>query len=479
MYLKSELERKRGNIKKAKEIETLIIKKYPYSSFALEIVKKFKDNFPLKEIIKVLYSHKEWEEILKILEERKTYNSEVIFYKAYANFKLKNYKEALKYFKTSLALGVKNKEKINFYKALSYLYLGDTLKSLNSFIRNLAYENNFKENALREIRIIYLSNEKYRKKIKSLFDKQKPTDGVIYFYFDIEDERKLPFLLKEIKSQKIFTNYIKYLIFKDEKIMEEIQKEHPLSYFSLLENGLCIENNLNVDSTIIDSTFPLYDTLKLYLELKLQEDFWARATKIKDFENLLRISNLLNKDKYYFYSIIIARKLYNFYRVDKRVCFNKKLLSLLFPLPFKDIILELSKKYEIDPLLLYALIRRESLFDSTAISPKGAKGLMQVMEETALKVNEGKSVNLFNVRENLETGIKYLKSLIDSFGLYYGICAYNAGEENVKKWKKFIPEKKLSLFFDIPFKETREYLFYVLSDYFVYKLLYPDIKLKI
>jgi len=184
-------------------------------------------------------------------------------------------------------------------------------------------------------------------------------------------------------------------------------------------------------------------------------------------------------DNYYYYSIITARKFYNIYRRDKKVCFDENLLNLLFPLPFKDIISELSTEYEIDPALVYAIIRRESLFDSTAVSPKGAKGLMQLMEKTAMKVNKGRRVNLFDVKENLETGIKYLKSLIDSFGLHYGICAYNAGEDAVKKWKKFIPENEISIFFDIPYRETRKYLFYVLSDYLVYKLLYPELKLKI
>jgi soluble lytic murein transglycosylase-like protein len=219
--------------------------------------------------------------------------------------------------------------------------------------------------------------------------------------------------------------------------------------------------------------------LKLYLELKLEDDFWARVKKIKEPEKLLKISYFLNMDNYYYYSIITARKFYNIYRRDKKVCFDQKILNILFPLPFKDLITELSTKYDIDPTLVYAIIRRESLFDSTAVSPKGAKGLMQLMEKTAIKVNEGQRVNLFKVRENLETGIKYLKSLIDSFGLYYGICAYNAGEKSVKKWKKFVPENEVSIFFDIPYRETRKYLFYVLSDYLVYKLLYPELKLKI
>jgi len=479
LYLKSNFERKRGNIKKAEKIEKLIIEKYPYSEFAFKTVTESQNKFPLKDIIKILYLHGKWNRILEILKKRETHNPEIIFYKAYSNFKLKRYEEALNYFKISLTMGFKNKERVNFYKALCYLYLGDTLKALNSFIRNLIYENNYKDHTLREMRIIYLSNKKYRKKIKSLFDKEKIDDEVIYFYFDTANTEKLSFLLRNTGSRRIFINYLKYLTFNDEKIMDEIHRESPLSYFSLSAKGLCIEKNLNIDSILSDSTFPLYDTLKLYLELKLEDDFWARVKKIKEPEKLLKISYFLNMDNYYYYSIITARKFYNIYRRDKKVCFDQKILNILFPLPFKDLITELSTKYDIDPTLVYAIIRRESLFDSTAVSPKGAKGLMQLMEKTAIKVNEGQRVNLFKVRENLETGIKYLKSLIDSFGLYYGICAYNAGEKSVKKWKKFVPENEVSIFFDIPYRETRKYLFYVLSDYLVYKLLYPELKLKI
>jgi len=479
LYLKSKFERKRGNIKKAEKIEKLIIKEYPFSEFALKIVKETQNKFPLKDIIKILYLHRRWDSILDILEKRKTKNPEIIFYKAYSNFKLKRYKEALDCFKTLPSKEFKNKDKVNFYKALCYLHLGDTLRALNSLLRNLIQENSYKDLALKEMRIIYLSNKKYREKIKSIFDKENIKNEVIYFYFDIQNTEKLSSLLKNIESQEIFVNYIKYLIFKDEKFIKEIERESPLSYFSLLKKGLCIEDNPEIDFLLSDLTFPLYDTLRLYLELELKEDFWERLKKIEEPEKLLKISYLLNLEGYYYYSIVIARKFYNIYRKDKKVCFDQKILNILFPLPFKELIKEISTKYDIDPALLYAIIRRESLFDSTAVSPKGAKGLMQIMEETAIKVNEGKKVNLFKVRENLETGSKYLKSLIDSFGLYYGISSYNAGENNVKKWKKFIPKNEISIFFDIPYEETKKYLFYVLSDYLVYKLLYPELKLKI
>jgi len=116
----------------------------------------------------------------------------------------------------------------------------------------------------------------------------------------------------------------------------------------------------------------------------------------------------------------------------------------------------LGEKYSVDPALIKAVIKVESDFNPTAISHKGASGIMQLMPQTAsdLDVN-----NIFNSKENMEGGVKYLKYLIDMFNnnLPFAIAAYNAGENAVKKYKS-IP----------PYAETQQYVRKVLAYYEAY-----------
>ena len=99
----------------------------------------------------------------------------------------------------------------------------------------------------------------------------------------------------------------------------------------------------------------------------------------------------------------------------------------------------------VDPLLVHSIIQVESNYDSTAISPKGAEGLMQLMPPTARMLGVS---NSFDPGENIEAGVKYLKYLQD---LYkddrLALAAYNAGPGAVDKFGQ-IP----------PYPETQKYV---------------------
>lgn len=124
---------------------------------------------------------------------------------------------------------------------------------------------------------------------------------------------------------------------------------------------------------------------------------------------------------------------------------------------FDYLISELAKKYEIDFALVKAMIRAESGFNPNAISRKGAKGLMQLMPETALRMNVS---NVFNPKENIEGGVRYLKYLLSLFknDLRLSLAAYNAGE-NIVSQLGTIP----------PYRETVDYVRKVLSFYQSYR----------
>jgi hypothetical protein len=131
--------------------------------------------------------------------------------------------------------------------------------------------------------------------------------------------------------------------------------------------------------------------------------------------------------------------------------------SLIDSKNFDYLISEFAKKYEIEFALIKAMIRAESGFNPNAISRKGAKGLMQLMPGTALRMNVS---NVFNPKENIEGGVRYFKYLLSLFNndLRLSLAAYNAGE-NIVAQLGTIP----------PYRETVDYVRKVLSFYQSYR----------
>jgi len=125
---------------------------------------------------------------------------------------------------------------------------------------------------------------------------------------------------------------------------------------------------------------------------------------------------------------------------------------------FDSLIEELSKKHNVDFALVKAMIKAESGFNPLAVSRKGAKGLMQLMPETAQRMNVA---NIFNPRENIDGGVRYFRYLLSLFNndLRLSLAAYNAGENIVSELRS-IP----------PYRETVDYVRKVLNYYQSYKL---------
>lgn len=118
-----------------------------------------------------------------------------------------------------------------------------------------------------------------------------------------------------------------------------------------------------------------------------------------------------------------------------------------------------SRAYNLDPALIKAIIKAESNGERLAVSPKGAKGMMQLMPFTQKRLNV---TNPFDPIENIDGGVRYIKELLGTFGgnLVNAVAAYNAGPAAVKKYGG-IP----------PYEETRLYVKRVMDYYQRYQSL--------
>jgi soluble lytic murein transglycosylase-like protein len=122
-------------------------------------------------------------------------------------------------------------------------------------------------------------------------------------------------------------------------------------------------------------------------------------------------------------------------------------------IPFGELIYAKSKKYDVDPALVAAVIEQESRFKPRARSHVGARGLMQLMPRTGRWMG---ARDLYNPEQNVDAGVKYIKYLDKRFNgdVTKIIAAYNGGEGNVMRYRG-VP----------PFRETRQYVKKVKHNY--------------
>jgi soluble lytic murein transglycosylase-like protein len=128
--------------------------------------------------------------------------------------------------------------------------------------------------------------------------------------------------------------------------------------------------------------------------------------------------------------------------------------SSLGPDVLHQLVQETAQKHNVDPRLVSAVISTESNWNTSAISRKGAQGLMQLVPETAQHFGV---YNPFDPAQNVDAGVRYLSMLLDRYNgdLPRALAAYNAGPRAVDRWGG-VPD----------YRETREYVQKVTSSYF-------------
>ncbi|HPT77742.1 MAG TPA: lytic transglycosylase domain-containing protein [Candidatus Atribacteria bacterium] len=155
-----------------------------------------------------------------------------------------------------------------------------------------------------------------------------------------------------------------------------------------------------------------------------------------------------------------------------------------YPLKYKEHIQRYAAEYSLDSYLVASVIWVESKYDSSAVSRKNARGLMQLIPETArwgaekIGIHDFDDAMLFDPAVNIRLGCWYLNYLFRQFpgNVQLVLASYNGGIGNVKAWlenKEYSTDGKTLDY--IPFGETRIYVDLVMKTYYIYKQIYPDL----
>ncbi len=159
----------------------------------------------------------------------------------------------------------------------------------------------------------------------------------------------------------------------------------------------------------------------------------------------------------------------------------QSLLKAFYPVKFKDIVLKYSENYNVEPALVFAIIKNESGFDEKAVSSIGARGLMQITEETFLwiksKIEPESGLtfdDMFDPEANIRFGTYLLKLANSEFQSESAVySAYHAGFNITRKW---LNDEKYSSdgieLHTVPYEDTAQYIKNVKKTLKIYKKLY-------
>lgn len=279
----------------------------------------------------------------------------------------------------------------------------------------------------------------------------------------------------------------------DNQYWDQMIRENPLGFFSIIANEKLKQDPLDKfvpDQSILIQNRVSGDWNENNLQTFLADLFYKKHNHhaLKRFSRTVannywmidkdlflywaNINNLMDNDRA---TILMMSK---YFESQKEPKVSARLLELNFPTRYSNEILQTSEK--IDPLLVLALIRQESAFDSMAISGADARGLMQILPSTARTLQRGiKAEKLYEPDVNIKLGVMYLEKLFQKYKgrTEYVLAAYNAGPMRVDTWSQRVPDKTPLFFIEyVPFRETRNYVSTIMRNYYWYKRLMHDKK---
>ena len=215
------------------------------------------------------------------------------------------------------------------------------------------------------------------------------------------------------------------------------------------------------------------------LLLKMGRNEWAAKELYSAYDGLSdnqKEAVILLANQYELHSLVI-----NISRQKNIEALKGSYEKEIYPLPkWSD-----KQSWDVDKALILALIRQESAFKDNATSKAGARGIMQLMPNTAYHISGDKSIKkqknkLLNLDYNLQLGQKYVAYLLSKpfieGNLFYMLTAYNGGPGNLLKWKnnaRFYDDPLLFIEV-IPSAETRIYIERVMANYWIYNMRFGN-----
>jgi len=229
-----------------------------------------------------------------------------------------------------------------------------------------------------------------------------------------------------------------------------------------------------------------------FWELGLYEEARLEFENLREFvnaspENSFRLANYLLELGLYRSAIFAARQVLTLAGLEEQSVslsappyFN----HIRYGIYYADLIVLDAETYGLHPLLLFSVVRQESLFEGFVRSPAGARGLMQIIPSTGADIARAMGWpvdfdpnDLYSPYVSVRLGSRYLDTNRDSLDgdLYAALAAYNAGPGNAAAWKDLAGADQDLLLEVIRFQETRDYIRYIYEIYTIYRTLYSPV----
>lgn len=233
---------------------------------------------------------------------------------------------------------------------------------------------------------------------------------------------------------------------------------------------------------------PLFQRGDLFLQLGFTDDARSEFETLRqelqdDSINTFRLANYLVNAGLYRSAIFSSRQVLDQAGLSEAATLTapKFFNHIRFGVYYRDTVVSSAVEHNMDPLLLFSIIRQESMFEGAIISSAGARGLMQIMPAVGEEIagtygwppNYTEKDLLMPIK-NVRMGTHYLKKWVDYFGgdMTAALAAYNGGIGNAMEWKK-LSGNDPDLFLEIiRYSETRDYIRYITENYEIYKSIY-------
>ncbi|MCS6874515.1 MAG: transglycosylase SLT domain-containing protein [Pyrinomonadaceae bacterium] len=234
-------------------------------------------------------------------------------------------------------------------------------------------------------------------------------------------------------------------------------------------NAVATANNLLALNKFKDSMTSREEVL--YLQALALEESGKRS-------EAMRIYRSISDSTSYFGELALRKLGFRNKRILKTVKSSSE-----YPAPYRNEILRYAKAKKLDPRFILAIMKQESSFRTDAKSPAGARGLLQLVYDTAVKYSQEAGFSklepddLYSPEINIAISIVYIAKLFDEFDHFYEPVAasYNAGEDNAARWLNRTKPKDAGVFIaEIGFSETKNYVLKVMNNYRFYRELYDE-----